>query len=122
MNTPQPIIPWELDGPSTARPGAIEVLTPLACSVLFGRSGEAVRRAAREGHIRTRLTVTLTAKKVRLIDFESARDYWGSHELDKHALRRMRRQAVLGLTVHGRTHQVLHPHPVYRLDGSTDRD
>ena len=97
-------------------------MTPLACSVLFGRSGEAVRRAAREGHIRTRLALTLTAKKVRLIDFESARDYWGSDQLDKHAFRRLRRQAVLGLTIHGRTYQVLHPHPTYHLDGSADWD
>ena len=107
MNTQDnPAIDIILDsnsGPSSARPGVIEVLTPLACSVLFGRSGEAVRRGARGGHIRTRLIVKLTSKPIRLIDFESARDYWSPHELDMHALRRMRRQAVLGLTVHGRT-------------------
>ena len=53
-----------------------QVLTPLAAAVLFGRSGEAIRLAARAGQVETPVTIMLTEKEVRCIDLESALSYW----------------------------------------------
>ena len=54
----------------------IEVLTPLGACFLFGRSGEAVRRAVREGHVETPFSLKFSAKEIRMIDLQSAIAYW----------------------------------------------
>ena len=53
-----------------------EVLTPLAASVLFGKSGEAVRRATAEGVVTSPCTLRFSDRPIRLIDLESAIAYW----------------------------------------------
>lgn len=96
---------------------SIDVLTPLAACTLFGRSGEAVRRAAREGHVHTRASLMLTAKQIRLIDLKSALAYWGRPggvgiPPLEHSLQDMR---AYGFTFRPDPHspelQVLHPYP-----------
>lgn len=104
--------------------GAIQVLTPLAACALFGRSGEAVRRAAREGLVRTRLELLLTATPVRLLDLQSALDYWAENPWPawrEPLVSEVRRMRGYGLTVHAADewYQVLHPWPlvdVHRVD------
>ena len=54
----------------------IEVITPLGAAVAFGKSGEAVRRAARVGHVRTQCSLMITGAQVRMLDLESAISYW----------------------------------------------
>ena len=54
----------------------IEVLAPLGACFLFGRSGEAVRRAVREGHVETPFSLKFSAKEIRMIDLQSAIAYW----------------------------------------------
>ena len=54
----------------------IKVLTPLGACFLFGRSGEAVRRAVREGHVETPFSLKFSAKEIRMIDLQSAIAYW----------------------------------------------
>ena len=54
----------------------IEVLTPLGACFLFGRSGEAVRRAVRKGHVETPFSLKFSAKEIRMIDLQSAIAYW----------------------------------------------
>ena len=59
------------------KPREIDVLTPLAASVLFGKSNEAVRRAAAEGHVKTSCVLEFSHKRrVRLLDLNSAKAYW----------------------------------------------
>ncbi len=94
----------------------IDVLTPLAACALFGRSGEAVRRAAREGLVATPFSVAFTAKEIRLIDLSSATAYWGAdqrsgHEPFKTEVDRMR---DYGVVIQFDEHQyaVLHPFPL----------
>ncbi|MDE0052603.1 MAG: hypothetical protein OXO52_22705 [Rhodospirillales bacterium] len=54
----------------------IDVLTPVAASVLFGRSDESVRRAVAEGLVHSPVALQFGAQAIRLIDLESARAYW----------------------------------------------
>ena len=53
-----------------------DVLTPVAASVLFGRSDEAVRRAVSVGLVHTPIALQFGAQAIRLIDLESAKAYW----------------------------------------------
>ena len=53
-----------------------EVLTPLAACVLFGKSGEAVRRATAEGHVTSPCELQFSERPIRLIDLGSAIAYW----------------------------------------------
>ena len=53
-----------------------DVLTPLAASVLFGKSGEAVRRAVKEKQVKSPIALMFGAKPIHLIDLDSARRYW----------------------------------------------
>lgn len=55
----------------------IEVLTPLATCVLFGRSIDAVRTAAKRGHVASRFSMLFTDKQIRFLDLHSAVSYWG---------------------------------------------
>ena len=120
----KPIAIHELPGPPP-RPGYVQVLTPLAASVLFGRSGEAVRRAAREGHVRTRLALAFTAKQVRLLDLRSAVRYWAEdpwpsyREPLESALASMRRCGVT-LRYAATDYEVLHPYPLAAMGDSID--
>ena len=54
----------------------IDVLTPVAATVLFGRSDEAVRRAVAEGLVRSPIALHFGAQPIRLIELESAKAYW----------------------------------------------
>ena len=58
-----------------------EVLTPLACSVLFGRSGEAVRTAARKGLVASPFSFWFDAREIRMVDLQSAIAYWGAENV-----------------------------------------
>ena len=115
-HSPKPIPIHEMPGPPP-RPGYIQVLTPLGASYLFGRSGEAVRRAAREGHVRTRVALAFTAKQVRLLDLQSCINYWAEDPWPTHrepldvALAQMRRYGITlrdGMT----DYEVLHSFPL----------
>ena len=55
---------------------AIDVLTPVAACVLFGRSDEAVRRAVAEGLVHSPIALQFGVQPIRLIDLESATAYW----------------------------------------------
>ena len=74
----------------------IDVLTPLAASYLFGRSAEAVRTAARKGHVKSPFSFWFDGKEIRMLDLESARAYWGTDNVTsrgqnvKHELDQMR--------------------------------
>lgn len=103
-----------------------DVLSPLAACVLFGRSGEAVRRATNEGLVKSPFSLAFTAKRIRMIDLESALNYWGRdsrpHEDSfKSELAEMRRQ---GITVCKSTaltsYRVLHPYPLMITGGQVD--
>ena len=94
----------------------IEVLTPLAACVLFGRSGEAVRRAVRKGHVNTPFSLAFTAKEVRMIDLRSAEGYWGTerrtgYEPWETEVYRMRGYGVV-IQVDETEYHVLHPYPL----------
>ncbi len=90
------------------------VLTPFACSVLFRRSGESVRRATRMGYVKTRLVVNFTGKQVRLIDLNDASKYWGKPNAGQ--IKEMRRNGVI-LEVQGKKYAVLHPFPLVASEG-----
>ena len=91
----------------------IEVLTPLAACALFGKSAEAVRRAAREERVIELFELWLTEKRVRLIELQSAIKYWARDpwptylEPLEEQLDRMRRNGVSVSEVHqvGRVHR-----------------
>ena len=53
-----------------------EVLTPLAACMLFGKSAEAVRRAVAEGHVMSPVALAFGAQPIRLLDLQSAVNYW----------------------------------------------
>ena len=99
------------------RQHSIDVLSPLACSVLFGRSGEAVRRAAREGHVMTMFVLVPTAKQIRFLELQSAIKYWAEkpwpsycEPLEKQIVD-MRRMGVT-IEIDGTRFNVLHPYPM----------
>lgn len=102
---------------ASLKPDPIDVLTPLGACVLFGRSGEAVRRAVREGHVATPLSLSFTAKEIRLIDLKSARRYWAEDPWPtyrrpfKEEIAEMRRFGVT-LKFGGIEYAVLHPSPL----------
>ena len=90
-----------------------EVLTPLGASILFRRSGEAIRRAVREGYVESPFTISWTGKNIRMIELESAEFYWcvntdKSPQSYRQELFRMREDSVL-LTFGDKTYRVLHP-------------
>ena len=89
----------------------IDILTPLAASVLFGRTGEAVRTAARKGHVVSPFALAFTAKMIRLLDLESAREYWAESAAEnlEGQLSDMRR---IGMTIEvsAQKYRILHPH------------
>lgn len=95
----------------------IEVLTPLGACVLFGRSTEAVRRAAREGKVRTELVIDFEARPVRLVELQSALQYWkrpnysGNYERGLSSLR----EAAPVLEVSGQRYKILHPWALARV-------
>ena len=121
--------------PDVARPPGkqrvVQVLTPLAACVLFGRSGEAVRRAAREGLVITRLALAFTSKQVRLLDLNSAVHYWGRGDRRKYRQRieeEVTEMRNFGVTIlyEETEYRVLHPYPLvppqYTLNMADDLD
>ena len=103
----------------------IDVLTPLGACYLFGRSGEAVRRAVREGHVDTPFSLLITAKAVRLIDLKSAIKYWAADPWPSYnrpmetEIAEMRRN---GFTLKYSTSEyaLLHPYPLVVFGSSAD--
>ena len=53
-----------------------DVLSPIAASVLFGKSYEAIRRAISEGHVELPFALQFGSKAIRMIDLDSAKAYW----------------------------------------------
>ena len=97
---------------ASLKPDPIDVLTPLGACVLFGRSGEAVRRAVREGHVATPFSLSFTSKEVRMIDLKSACSYWAKGLMPtREAIARMRDFGVI-LRFGGIEYAVLHPSPL----------
>ena len=93
-----------------------DVLSPIAASVLFGKSTEAVRRAISEGHVESPFALQFGSNVIRMIDLDSAKAYWMRSERPSYLeswsseVERMRRN---GLTVYrsaalGR-YRILHP-------------
>ena len=55
-----------------------EVLTVFACGVLFGRTAQSIRTAARKEFVNTEFSFSLDPRQdARLITLESAVAYWG---------------------------------------------
>lgn len=102
----------------------IEVLTPIAASTLFGKSTEAVRRASREGRVRTRFELNFNGRdNIRCMDLESALHYWAEDPWPAYRgtlaqnLKDLRDFGML-IEVSGDVYRVLHPWPlVHRLPG-----
>ena len=88
----------------------VEVVSPIAAVVLFGRAEPAVRKASREGHVRTELIFSLgnrpMSEATRLIEFESAKEYWG--EPYARELKSMRETPIF-IEMDGCRYKVLHP-------------
>ena len=112
-----------------------EVLTPLAASVLFGKSGEAVRRATAEGLVESPCALRFSERLIRLINLDSAIAYWHRNPWPAYlppleaTLEHMR---LNGLTFHAQLgdgvagtieddplchFRVLHPVPLVERDG-----
>ena len=53
-----------------------EVLTPITACMLFGKSGEAVRRAVAKGLVSSPCELRFAPRPIRLIDLEDAIRYW----------------------------------------------
>ena len=85
-----------------------EVLSPLAAVVLFGRSGQAVRLASRQGRVRTETVCYLERHAVRLIELSSAIAYWGKGDSFESRLEDLRRGSFV-LEIDGFRYCVLHP-------------
>ena len=102
------------------RPQPKDVLTPVAARVLFGKSGEAVRRATSEGFVTTSFVLQFSVKQViRLIDLESAKAYWLRGERASYMesfsaeVERMRLKGITVCKSDALTHyRILHPYPL----------
>ena len=111
------------------RPTEKDVLTPIAASVLFGRSNEAVRRATSEGVVKTACVLEFSAKRrVRLIDLESAKSYWLRGERRSYRdsfeaeVQRMRGYGItFGRSAATTQFRILHPFPLM-VPGSLVKD
>ena len=103
----------------------IDVLTPLAACYLFGRSGEAVRRAVREGQVTTPFSLGFTAKEIRMIDLRSAMAYWSTdrgrgYEPFEADVDRMRGYGMV-VEVFEADYAILHPYPlIFRPSGDAE--
>ena len=86
-----------------------ELLTPLAARTLFSKSGEAIRKAVRLGHVAAPFTLRANERDVALIDLGSAVDYWG--QPDANLLIQMRANAH-NLGIGYLVYSVLHPTPL----------
>ena len=111
------------------RPKEKDVLTPIAASVLFGRSNEAVRRATSEGHVTTACVLEFSAKRrVRLLNLESAKSYWlrgerpSYRESFEDEVQRMRLNGIsFERSATATRFRILHPFPLMIL-GSLAKD
>ena len=94
-----------------SKQNSIDVLTPMAACVLFGRSGEAIRRACREGHVHTQLALAFTGKQIRLIDLKSAVNYWGDEAWPGTIASQIEKMKLLGISIvhQGQVYNVCHP-------------
>ena len=97
----------------------IDVLTPVAASVLFGRSDEAVRRAVAEGLVHSPIALQFGVQPIRLIDLESAKAYWMRSERPSYMgpfAAEIRRMRSYGITFTDSwkidQYRVLHPFPL----------
>ena len=91
-----------------------EVLTPLAASYLFGRSGEAVRTAVRKGHVASPFSFWFDGRQIRMVDLQSALAYWGTDGVYHYRnlggeLQEMRLYGeYVHVDIHGRKYRILH--------------
>ena len=105
-----------------------EVLTPLGASVLFGKSGEAVRRAVENGSVQSPCALRFGERPIRLLDLESAIAFWHRSRPLEAALQDMR---FKGITFAGQVQigndgpvkdddlcmfRILHPVPLVERD------
>ena len=72
----------------------VEVLTPIAVCVLFGKSELAVRAAYNRGRIKTFMELQIGQQVMRLYSLKSALAFWGRDQCDKSELARMREFAL----------------------------
>ena len=92
----------------------IEVLTPIAACVLFGRSIDAVRTAAKRGHVASRFSMMFNAKQTRFLDLRSAVAYWGEqayHATELEHFRHMGFEFSFDWQP-SQPYRVLHPYPL----------
>ena len=94
-----------------------DVLSPIAASVLFGKSAEAVRRAVSEEHVESPFALQFGTKAIRMIDLDSAKAYWMRSERPSYMeswsteVERMRRNGVTVFRSEALTHfRILHPY------------
>ena len=97
----------------------IDVLTPAAAAVLFGRSDEAVRRAVAERLVDSPIALQFGVQAIRLIELESARAYWMRSERPSYMepfAAEVRRMRSCGITFTDSWEmdqfRVLHPFPL----------
>ena len=89
-----------------------ELLTVQGASTLFGRSDQAVRMAARNGRVDTRLYLegltSATGQRTRLITLESALNYWNRPKFYEHTLEEMRSWSIF-IEADTIQYRILHP-------------
>ena len=93
-----------------------DVLSPMAASVLFGKSPETIRRAVNEGHVRSPFALQFGSKAIRMIDMDSAKAYWLRSGRPSYMgawsseIERMRDYSITVYRSRARTHyRILHP-------------
>jgi len=98
------------------KPKPKDVLSPLAACVLFGKSGEAVRRAIKTGHVASFALEFSSKRAIHLIDLESAKAYWMRGERASYLgslsaeIERMRFNGITISKSNARTsYRILHP-------------
>ena len=92
-----------------------EVLTPKAATVLFGITNASVRAARLHGKVKPECTFSITAKRVHLINLQSALDYWKLPEDMRETLARMRHCGTTA-AVGSEFYNILHADEVVKLN------
>ncbi len=106
-----------------------DLLTPIGACVLFGKSGEAVRRAIKEKLVDVPVVLPFNTKQtIPLIDLESARRYWLRHPRPSYygnLERQLNEMRVNGMTIYqsaALSHfRVLHPYALMEGSAAVDQ-